>query len=306
MQVFLTGASGLVGSAVARALKAKGHQVVGLTSKPENTSKLQQLGVEPVVGDIRDFSSWRDRAAAAEAIIHCAQLNLGRVTASAQKQTAEADGKAVELLIEAASPKCKALVYTSGGWVYGHDPNTVKDETAATRPFRIVDFKPGNEAKIVAAAKAQRAPGMVFRPGMVYGTRGPFEELVLRPLSKGKKASYAGNGAQYFSYIHEDDLARAFVSAIESPKPGEVFNVTDNEPVTAKAIAEEAARHMSVNKAGGIPGFMLKLVVGGLVAEPLLHSVRMTNKKFVAATGWQPQFPTYREGTKALAATFGK
>ncbi len=302
MKVFVTGVSGTIGRGVVGALRAAGHEISGLTSKEAHRATLEQQGVKVVVGDMQDGSSWKAEVAAADAVIHLAQASGPRVTKAVAKLSADADDKAVDILLSSISGRCQSLIYTSGVWAYGDSPAPA-DENTPARPFPLVAYKALGERKILDAAKAGKAPGIVLRPGVVYAPWGIFESAYLKAMKKGGSAKYPGTGDNVVSWLHIDDCAAGYLAAIERPVVGEIFNLCDDEPVAVKTMIGEVARLMGAKPPGGVPGFIIKLVVGGLLGEPLLANAAMTASKAKKQLGFAPRHPTYREGAAAIAAT---
>lgn len=307
MKVFVTGASGTLGRGVVAALKQQHHDVTALTSQEAHRAALTQQGAHVVVGDMRDASAWKAEVAAADAVVHLAQQSGPRITKKVAQLSRDADEKAVDLLLSSISGRCQALIYTSGVWAYGDSP-VAKDESAPARPFPLVAYKGEQEQKILDAAKAGKAPGVVLRPGVVYAPWGIFEKNYLAPMKKGASAKYPGNGENVVSWLHVDDCGAAYVDAIgaKDRAVGGIFNVCDDEPVAVKTMIEEVAKHMGAKKPGGVPGFIIKLAVGGLLGEPLLANAAMSNAKAKQTLSWTPKYPTWREGAAAIAGAAKK
>ena len=115
MHVFVTGATGFVDSGVCGALLKEGHEVTGLTSKPEKAKMLEERGIKPVVGDMRDSSIVGKPAKEADVTITCAQLSFGsRFTKSRLKEMAEAEILHVTGVIEGASKQNRRIIYSAG------------------------------------------------------------------------------------------------------------------------------------------------------------------------------------------------
>ncbi len=309
MKVFVTGASGTLGRGVVAALRSKNHDVTALTSQEAHRAQLTQQGATVVVGDMRDASNWKSEVAAADAVVHLAQQSGPRITKKVAQLSKDADEQHVDLLLSSISGRCKALIYTSGVWAYGDAP-TAKDEASTTKPFPLVAYKGEQEQKILAAAKAGKAPGVVLRPGVVYAPWGIFEKNYLAPMKKGASAKYPGNGNNVVSWLHVDDCGAAYASVVEGASAGrgvgDVFNICDDEPVAVKTMIEEVAKHMGAKKPGGVPGFIIKLAVGALLGEPLLANAAMSNAKAKAQLAWTPRYPTWREGAAAIAGAAKK
>ena len=300
MRCFVTGGTGLVGQSVVKALRQAGHETVVLTTSPGKVELLRALGAEPVVGDMREAARWKDHASSADAIIHMGQLPMPtRITKRRLGVGIDADLRATRLLLDAASEACKAFVYTSGLLIYGPG-TTPRSEDAPLCPYAMAAGKLRGERIALEAHQSRKLPVMVLRLGVVYGPRGLFKTLYVDPMVRGKRARYPGNGRQIYSYVHCDDAAAAYLRCVESPAPGEIFNVADSEPVATGVFLTEMARRFEAPQPGGLPALIFKLATG-LIAEPLLSDNVVSSAKMQEQLGVQLRYPTYREGLAALA-----
>ncbi len=301
MKIFLTGATGAVGRGLARGFTSAGHSVVGLTSRTENKALIAADGGTAVVGDVRDGSSWLEHARGADAVVHAAQLTSKRPNKKQAQETADADLKCVELLIEAA--KGKPLLYTSGVWVYGAGKDR-RSESAATAPFPLIAHKLSAEKMVLSAAQSGDVKGVVIRPATVYQPWGLFENLYLKTMAKGGSAKYPGSGQDLKSWIHVDDLARVYVAAAEKGLSGQVLNAADDEPATTAQVIEAMAEAFGAKKPGSAPAFIIKLVLGSLLSPPLLSDIVCSNDAMKSVLGVQLAYPSYREGVRAVAEQY--
>src|SRR3954467_10532605 len=137
MQVFLTGATGYIGSAVAAALRAAGHEVAGLARSDAAVERLERSGVRPVRGDLADAAVLERGSRAADAVIHTGTTNDARAP--------EVDRAAVDAILRALDGSGKPFVYTSGIWVYGDTKGRIVDETTQLTPAPIVAWRPAVE-----------------------------------------------------------------------------------------------------------------------------------------------------------------
>ncbi|HEY5925882.1 MAG TPA: NAD(P)-dependent oxidoreductase, partial [Kofleriaceae bacterium] len=254
-------------------------------------------GATAISGDMRDDASWRIAAASAEAIIHAGQLRFGRLGGRAHDALVQADRRALDLLLAAARPDLRVLVYTSGFLVYGACLDGPVSEARAVAPYPAVAYKREHEQLALASGK----PVVVVRPSTVYGTRGIFARYSLAPTLKGGPARHPGDGNNATSYVHTDDLAEAFRRCLEDPRPGEIFNVTDDQPTTPRSMLSELARQAGARPPRSLPAWLFKLAAGRL-APALLAPTQITSDKIKAALGWSPQYPTIREGVAAVIA----
>nr|MBA3767894.1 NAD(P)H-binding protein [Acidobacteriota bacterium] len=137
MRVFLTGATGYIGRGVAHALRAAGHEVVGLARSDDAVSKLQARGVVARRGDLKEPESVSQAAREADAVIHTASTN--------DSAAPQADRTTVEAIAQALKGTNKPFIYTSGIWVYGDTGERVADEQSPLNPTPLVAWRPANE-----------------------------------------------------------------------------------------------------------------------------------------------------------------
>src|SRR5437016_5545820 len=132
MQVFVTGATGYVGSSVAAAFRRAGHRVRGLTRTAAKARRLAQQEIEPVVGDLADPKTYADVAAACAVLVHAAFEYSPNGVAK--------DRMALDALIDAGrrGARPKTLIFTSGVWVHGATGDGMVDETTPLNPVRLV------------------------------------------------------------------------------------------------------------------------------------------------------------------------
>src|SRR5262247_2941623 len=150
MRIFLTGATGYIGSAVQDAALRGGHQVTALVRNSEKAEQVSARGATPIIGDLSKPESYAPAAEHADAIVH---------TAAEQSKRREAiDRLAIDSLCDAAQRRADAglaatVVYTSGVWVLG-DTQGAAAEDAAMNPTPLVAWRPEHEALVTARSRA--------------------------------------------------------------------------------------------------------------------------------------------------------
>ncbi len=258
MKIFLTGATGYVGSTVAQKLLAAGHKVFGLARSTEAETKLRQYGIDPYRGDLSDLQSLEQGAREADAVINAAgtqpRVEPGRgVVATAYdpndfswqndfSKMFETERKAVSAILTALEGSGKPFIFTSGSFVVGDlssgDANdVVYDEEM---PFVPPSFMAGRVEieKLVQAANYRSIRSIVLRPGMVFGRKGGWQVLHLLERARGlESVPFIGKGENIWSTVHVDDLANLYVLALKQASKGSLFNAATGE-VSAKALAE--------------------------------------------------------------------
>ena len=282
MQVFITGATGYVGSSVAAAFRRAGHRVRGLTRTAAKARRLAQQEIEPVVGDLADPKTYADVAAACAVLVHAAFEYSPNGVAK--------DRTALDALIDAGrrGARPKTLIFTSGVWVHGATGDGMVDETTPLNPVRLVAWRPAHE-QLVLQASAGGMRGLVIRPGCVYGGPGGLTAPWFAAASAGKPPTVVGDGRNRWTMVHADDLADAYLRAAESGLGGEVFDISDRSRATVLEMVTAAAR------AAGYGGEIRPVPLAeaaqtmGDFAEALALNQHVDARKAVRLLGWQPR-----------------
>ena len=241
MRVFVTGATGFIGSATVRELLAAGHEVVGLARSDGSAASLAETGAEVHRGSLDDLDSLRAGAAASDGVIHTAYIH----DFSQMENAAATDRRAVEALGAALEGSGRPLVVTSGTALIR--PGHVVTEDDAGDPSRSGHPRLGNErAAIALADRGVRIS--VVRPGAsVHGEGDHGFVPFLINLARSKGASgYLGDGANRWPAVHVLDAAHLYRLALEEAPAGSVFHAIGDEGVPTREIAELIGRHLSV------------------------------------------------------------
>lgn len=289
MRIFMTGATGYVGSAVADALAAAGHDVTALNRSPGKDEGLRGRGHAPFRGDLTDPGGWREEAARHDALVHCA-FEYGAPS--------DADAEAVAALLGAARDGApEVVVYTSGCWVLGETGEEPADETAPVdRPAEVVAWRPAHERRVLEET-GDGVAGAVVRPGMVYGGHSSLTgKLCFGPAAEEGAARCVGDGENRWSMVYRGDLARLYVLLVESRARG-VFHGVDGTPLPAARVARAASR------AAGAGGDVRHLPLEearemlGPVADALSLDQRLAARRSREA-GWSPVRTSFVEAAE--------
>ena len=238
MRIFLTGATGYVGSAVLDALLRGSHGVTALVRDPEKAERMTSRGVQPVVGDLSEPSSYAPAAEACDGIIHTAF--------EPSKRGVAVDRQAIEALLgaairHAARGQTVSFVYTSDVWVLG---NTVgaATEDAPARPTPLVAWRPEHEQVVLDAGRGRMLRTAVVRPGIVYGgARGIVGDL-LKDAANGL-VRVIGDARNRWACVYDRDLADLYVRVATLPQGSGIFHATDEADERVGEIVEAVAQH---------------------------------------------------------------
>jgi nucleoside-diphosphate-sugar epimerase len=286
MQVFVTGATGYIGFAVAAALRRAGYRVFGLARSQAKASRLERHEIQPVIGDLVDPNSYAAPAAECSVLIHTAFDYAANGVAK--------DQTALETLLEAGrrGAKPKTVIYTSGVWVYGDTGERLVDETTPLHPAKLVAWRPAHEQLVLAAPGVR---GLVIRPGDVYGGSGGLTAQWFAGASVGQQPTVVGDGRTRWPMVQVDDLAELYVRAAELAPAGEIFNASDRSRSTVLELATAAAR------AAGFTGEVRPIPVPearktmGDFADALALNQHVDARKAVRLLGWQPRHGGFRD-----------
>jgi nucleoside-diphosphate-sugar epimerase len=231
MRVFIGGASGFIGSAVARSLKKRGHHVVGSARSKAAAERLTAAGVEPVQADLSDPASFGRAARSADAVIQAAS--------TFDANTPENEPKAAAAVLEAIAGAGKTFILTSGAWVYGSTGDTPVTEETPPHPIAIVAWRPRHEQAVLRAPGTR---GVVIRPAWVYGNGGGTPGVWVASAKNQRRVTVPGDGKSRWSTVHVDDLAELYALALEKATPGAIYNGASTEVMTTGDIARAITR----------------------------------------------------------------
>jgi nucleoside-diphosphate-sugar epimerase len=242
MKIFLTGASGYVGSVVAEKLKGKGYEVVGLARNDESARKLAERKIETLRGDLQDFEVLRKGAGGADAVIHTAFSH----NFSDYNDAVKLDREVIENFAESLAQTNKPLIVTSSSAVLGDTRGNLADEDypfAENSPRRLR----GEAERDALQLSSKGIRSIVVRlPLFVYGRAGSsFVPFVINQAKKENSANYVEPGAQTVSAVHVEDAADLYLSALETSTAKGLYNVAA-ESVTMKQLNEAAGRLLNV------------------------------------------------------------
>ncbi|HEY4357487.1 MAG TPA: SDR family oxidoreductase [Acidobacteriaceae bacterium] len=240
MRIFVTGATGFIGSAIVPELIQAGHQVLGLTRSDAGAQALIAAGAEAHRGDLEDLDSLRSGAAQADGVIHTAfNHDFSRFL-----ENCELDRRAIEALGDALAGSDRSLIITSGTGM----GNSVPGEPASEDYFNPNHPNPRKSSELAGASVAERGVNVsVVRLPQVHDPvkQGLITYAVAIAREKGSSA-YVGDGLNRWPAVHVLDAARLYRLALEKAKPGARYNAVAEEGVPVKDIAEVIGRGLKV------------------------------------------------------------
>jgi nucleoside-diphosphate-sugar epimerase len=307
MRIFVAGATGAIGQRLVPLLASKGHSVVGLTRTPEKAAFVRELGAEPAVADALDAEAIRAAVALARpnVIVHemtdlggAADLrNFDRAFAVSNRLRTEGTD---HLMAAAKVAGVKRLIAQSYcGWPYARTGGPVKSETDP------LDADPPRELRRSLAAiryleatitRSFEVEGIVLRYGTFYGEGtglfgGPFVELVRR-----RRAPLIGDGNGWWSFVHIDDAAAATALAIERARPGNIYNIVDDDPARVREWLPALARMLGAKPPFNIPAWIPRFLGADHLVTMMTQGRAGSNAKAKLELGWEPAHPSWRQG----------
>lgn len=247
MRVFLTGATGYIGSVVAEKLQAAGHSVIGLARTEAAALKLSGRNIEPLVGDLQDANKLAQAAQEADGVIHTAFIHDFNDFEGAVR----VEQNVIATFVSALSNSGKPLVATSGTGLIGDTGKRIVDDTEIIQPKDALAGRFAAEQAILRAAE-QNIRSMALRlPIFVYGRGGSvFIPILIKDTREAGVARYVEPGDYKYSAVHVDDAATLYVLALEKGKAGAAYHAVSESGITVKAVAEATARLLGCGTKG--------------------------------------------------------
>lgn len=279
MRVFVTGASGFVGSAVVAELIQAGHTVVGLARSSKSAAAIEAAGAEAHPGSLEDFASLRAAVAKTDGVIHTA-YNHDDFTRLAE--SAKVDREVVALFGDELAGSGRPFVVTSGLAVFPSGHRGTEDEPgdpASAGVHRV----PSEDSTVALAERGVRS--MVVRlPPSVHGDgdRGFVPALIGIAREKGV-SGYVGEGLNRWPAVHRFDAARLFRLALEKGAAGSRFHAVGDEGVPVREIAEVIGRRL------GLPVESRPVEHFGWLGHFLAGDFPATGALTRERLGWRPE-----------------
>ncbi len=286
--VLIAGGSGLVGQRLSELLLEKGHRVIHLSRRANPEARIPTYA-----WDLQKATIDEKAVAQADYVINLAGAGIAdRLWTKARKQLIiDSRVKGNELLhrtFQKLDRPPKAYISASAVGYYGHTANTLVGEEASPGQGFLTESVVAWEKAITPIAQSNIRT-VVLRIGIVLSMQGgAFEKMF--PSYKINVGAYFGNGKQYYSWIHIDDLCRMFVATMEQESYMGVYNAVGPAPATLKTIAQTIAQAMD-KKALIVPAPAPVLRLGlGEMADMLLFSTRVSSQK-IEQQGFSFEFP---------------
>lgn len=284
MRIFLTGATGVIGRRVVPLLLSGGHEVTAVARTADKRAALERVGAKAVAVDLFDVAQVHQATADHDVVINLAThvphstMAMMMPGAWSENDRIRRDAAAILSMSSNRFIQESFACYADGGdrWL---------DEQA---PIAPVSYN-----RTILDAERAGAKGVVLRFAAFYGDDSPLTREMAK-IARSNWSPLPGAPDAFFSSVSHDDAASAVVAALKAPDG--IYNVTDDEPLTRRdfvmALGARAPKFA--------PAWTARLM--GSMGELMSRSVRMTNAKLKAASGWTPRYRSAREGLAFLHA----
>ena len=282
MRIFVTGATGFIGSATVSELIEAGHQVLGLARSDKGAASLAAAGADVLRGSLEDLDSLRSGAANSNGVIHLAFIH----DFSNYAASAETDRRAIETLGAALAGSDRPLVITSGTLLLQRKGSLANENDEAVPNFP----RKSEDAAFALASQGVRV-SVVRLPPSVHddGDHGFVPSLFAIAREKGVSA-YVGDGLNHWPAVHRLDAARLYRLAIEKGSTGSRYHGVADEGVVLRDIARVIGRHLNLpivskspDEAAGHFGWMSHFVSIDCPASSVETQQQL---------GWRPTHPS--------------
>ncbi len=289
----------MLGSYLLPKLIRKNYTVFALTRSAQKISKINQLGAQGIVGNIRMPGTFTDSVRDLDLIILLAMPGIKpgkRVTRKRFRELRQETNDFFNNSMNLARRFDIPVIFPSGTSFHTKD-NEIADETWPIKRIGLTRIGSDTDEIVNTAIKSNN-PGVIqLVYGKIYGNGGLFR-MIYEMMKKGR-FRIVGQGNNYIPNIHADDAAEAIIKAIEKMPVGEKFIIADDCPVTQKDFTLYMADLMKIKRPGRIPGFVVRTVIGKDFYEIIKMNCIVSNEKAKSLLGWDLKYPSYIEGLEA-------
>jgi len=232
MRVFITGATGFIGTTIVQELISAGHQVLGLARSDASAQKLIDAGAEVHRGDLEDLDSLRAGAASADGVIHAGFIH----DFTRFQEVCEVDKKAIEVIGDVLAGSDRPLIVTSGTALVSPGKLATEDIIPAFNPAWP---RASEQAADALCGRGVRAAVVRLSPS-VHGEEDKhgFVPILINTAREKGFSAYIDNGLNQWNAVHRLDAAHLFRLALENAEPGARYHAAAEQAITVKSIAE--------------------------------------------------------------------
>jgi 2-alkyl-3-oxoalkanoate reductase len=306
MRVFMTGASGAIGSRLVPKLIDAGHEVIGAHHSPESAERLQKLGARAVLLDLLDAHAVRKAVldVKPDAIMHQATALAGskfsRNLDKTLAKTNELRTTGTDALLAAASEAGVRRFAAQSGAAYGRyarqgGPVKTEDDPLGSP---LANMEQTFSAFDHVEDAVTKFGGIALRYGVFYGAA---NDGTIEPVRK-RQFPIIGDGGGVWSWIHLDDAAAAAVLALDHDGPA-IYNIVDDDPAPVRDWLPVLAQSLGAKPPRHFPAWLARLFAGDAVVVMSTEGRGASNAKAKRELGWTPRHPSWQQGFPATYST---
>jgi nucleoside-diphosphate-sugar epimerase len=297
MKIYITGATGVLGRRIVKDLASRGHKVVGMARSSRGEDTVRSLGGVPSRADLFDSKSLLPDVKGSDVVIHAA-TSIPVKERMKQSDFALNDRirrEGTRVLTECAvQTGVKKLIFQDVVWVATPPDGSYFNENSPVNPNKSVQSGIDGENTVLQAGEKFGFIPTVLRCGFFYGSDTAHTKTIAEGLKK-RKFPIIGSGNNFWSNVHVDDAASAFVTAALEDLKG-VWHVVDDSPVKVGEFLGAFAEKLGAAPPRRIPAWLGRLLAGSYAVNFFTASTNTSSKKLRAASSWTPKYPTYKEG----------
>lgn len=305
MQVFIAGATGVLGRRLVAQFTDHGHTAVGLTRDERGDTIVESRGGEPRRGDIFDEESIVHAAEGADVVIHAATaIPTENPSPEEWELNDRVRREGAQVLTKAAvNVGADQYLQQSIVWVARQPDGTAFDEDSARHPDPSTQSAVDAEDISMEAGEQYGFDVGILRCGYFYAPDAYHTQEHGKALIQGDQPIIDGSEDAKISRLHVDDAASAFVAATESDLDG-IYHVVDNEPVTMAEFSTVLAEHLDAPAPEHISEAVARREMGDVQVALLSTPMPTSNDKLRSATDWDPKYSTYKDGLDHIVKTW--
>ena len=288
MNVFLTGATGYIGSVIAEKLQAAGHSIIGLARNEVTAEKLAKRQIKPFLGDLQNPQQLAEATKQADGVIHTAFIHDFDHWADA----VTADCRVIAGFKEALAGTGRPLIATSDTSVLGDTGSSIVNEDTPIATGFFLAERARAEAVVIAASQYDIRSVVLRLPLYIYGRGGGTSYIPMRVQEARAMGVvyYIAPGDHQVSAVHVDDVANLYVLALEQAPAGSIFHAVSESGISEKAIALTIGRVVGC-KTEGISLEQATLKWGQGIAAFFSINNQVSAAKARQQLGWSPHPP---------------
>lgn len=294
MKALVTGASGFLGHAVCTVLREREHEVAALVRRPGS----EPAGTAAVSGDLTDADAL---ARVVDGVRPDCVIHLAAEIASQRdaRKIAEVNVEGTRRLLEACAAAGGPRIVFTSTVVTGDAGGAVLDE-GSTLPVETEYGRSKQEGERLV--RSSGLANVIIRPSHVYGPGGWYAEEFVKRLRQPGRFAVIGSGDNWWDVVRVEDVACACVDAAERAPSGALYHVVDDEPIRYYDFVALTAKALGVGPPRRIPAWLARLVAGADPVRAVVRSARSANRRIKSELGWQPRYPSAREGVPDAVA----